>query len=38
MSVFVLHSLEQAAVIHPTLDLSELDPGKTVVDDQLRGD
>jgi len=31
-------ALEQVAVIHPTLDLSELDLGKIVVDDQLRGD
>ena len=31
-------TLEQAAVIHPSMDLSELDSGKTVVDGQLRGD
>jgi len=31
-------TLEQIVVVHPTLDLSELDPGKIVVDGQLRGD
>jgi len=31
-------ALEQAAVVHPSMDLSELDSGKIVVDGQLRGD
>ncbi|KAK7353766.1 hypothetical protein VNO80_19218 [Phaseolus coccineus] len=31
-------ALEQAAVVHPTMDLFVLDPGKTVVDVQLKGD
>jgi len=31
-------SLKQAAVVDPTMDLLKLDPGKTVVDDQLMGD
>jgi len=29
-------ALEQATIVHPTLDLSALDLGKTVVDDQLK--
>jgi len=29
-------TLEQAIVVHPTLDLFALDLGKIVVDDQLR--
>jgi len=29
-------ALEQATVVHPTLDLSALDLGKTMVDGQLR--
>jgi len=31
-------ALEQATIVHLTMDLSTLDPGKTVVDDQLRED
>jgi len=31
-------TLEQAAIVQPTMDLSELDPGKTMVDDRLVGD
>jgi len=31
-------ALEQAAVVHPSMDLSKLDLGKTMVDGQLRGD
>jgi len=31
-------ALEQATVVHPTMDLSALDLGKTVVDGQLRED
>jgi len=30
-------ALEQASAVHPTMDLSELDPSKIVVDSQLRG-
>ena len=30
-------ALEQAATVHPSMDLSTLDPGKTVVDSQLTG-
>jgi len=29
-------TLEQATIVHPTLYLSALNPGKTVVDGQLR--
>jgi len=31
-------ALEQAAAVHPTLDFSELGPGKIMVDGQLRED
>jgi len=31
-------ALEQVAVVHPSLDFWELDPGKTMVDGQLRKD
>jgi len=29
-------AMEQVTVVHPTMDLSVMDPGKTMVDDQLR--
>jgi len=31
-------TLEKAAVVQPTMDLSKLDPSKTMVDDKLVGD
>jgi len=31
-------ALEQGTVVHSTMDLSALDPGKTVVDGELRED